>query len=665
MTEDRLHNYGPEDVESSVPARFEEMVAGYPDRVALQSRAQAGAGSMEPGLGTALTYESLNRSANRLAHALLAQLGPRSEPVAILAEQGLTVVVAILGALKAGKIYVPLDPSHPPVRLAAILRDSSASVLVTNGANQGLASSLIEGADPAPVVFDLDDLDRDLPSTNPGLVISSLRFLNIMYTSGSTGQPKGAVQTHGNLLHMVYASLDYSPRTAQDRLLQVASFSMGASAATLFSTLLTGGTVVIYDLKRNGIDGLAAALSEEEISHVQSVPTVFRHLLHSLKPGQIFPAMKHVALGGEPVYRSDFELFKKHFLPGCKFRVGLGTTENYLSTRNILDHDTKVTTRVVPVGRAVHGGKPFVLRAPCISSSSADQLAQGEVGEIGFESPYLSPGYWRRPKATAASYRPAPEGTGERIYLFGDLGRLLPGGDLEHLGRRDSQIKVRGHRVEPAEVEAALLEIDGVEEAVVMGRELRPGETRLIGYVVPAAPDKNVHSIPERQVRSVEEDVPVEQVLTSSTLRAAVARVLPDYMVPAAYVVLDRLPLLPFGKVNVNALPLPELTRPDLATEYVPPQNWLEQALEQIWSEVLGVQGLGVRDSFFELGGHSLAAATVAGHIAEELGADLPASALFESPTIADLATRIMAVMGESLEDGEPLDRALQLLGPV
>lgn len=614
-------SYDPAAVEQSVPACFEAAAARYPDRPAVQRQDQV------------FTYDALNRAANRLAHAILAERGPCPEPVTILLEQSPAAIIAILGILKAGKIYVPLDRSHPPARQAIILDDSQATLLVTNRRNLAAAEALAGARLPR---LALDALSPILPETNPAVAIAPDPLLNIMYTSGSTGRPKGAIQTHRNLLHAVFASFEYSPRSCEDRFLLLTSYSFGASAFSIFTTLLSGGTLVIYSLREDGIDRLADCFTREAITHVHAVPTVFRHLLATLAPDQRFPAMRHVALGGDPVYRRDVELFWQHFPQTCVLRNGFGTTENYLATRLLLYDNSPVTSSIIPVGYPVRENRILIL------GPTGEQLGPGEVGEIAFQSSFLSPGYWNQSELTKLVYRPDRAGGNARLYLTGDLGRLRPDGCLEHLGRKDSQAKIRGHRVEPGEVEAALLECPGVQEAVVVGVEQQPGDLSLVAYLVPS----------------------VQPPPTTGDLLAALAARLPDTMIPSAFVVLDRLPMLPFGKVDVSALPAPDRSRPPLATSFVPPGTPMEQALARIWSEILGREPIGIHDNFFELGGHSLAAAQLAGRVRQELQVDLAVRTVFEAPTVAALAAHI-AADGQVPLDPTALERALHLLGPV
>jgi amino acid adenylation domain-containing protein len=597
---------------SSAPACFEEAANRFTDRIALKRGAAT------------LTYAALNRAANRLAHAILRARGEGQEPLALLVDQGFGAVVGILGILKAGKFYVPLDKGHPPARLATILEDAGAPLVIADQRNLTFAENLADGRSQC---LNLDTQDSDLSEQNPDLSLGPDAYLNIMYTSGSTGKPKGALQIQRNLLHAVYAGFEYSPRSCEDRFLLLTSYSFGASAAMIFSTLLTGGLLVIANLKEDGIDRLPELLIQEQITHFHAVPTVFRHLLGSLKPGQQIPFVRHIALGGEAVYRKDLEWFKQHFSEGCKLRVGLGTTENYLATQYMMDHGSEVPGPIVPVGYPVHGFKISIL------DPDGKALPAGEVGQIAIQSRFLAPGYWRLPELTRSVYLPDPSGGDERIHLTGDLGKLSADGCLEHIGRKDLQVKVRGHRVEPVEVEAALLEQPWVREVVVIGWEKDPGETSLVAYFIPA--DSSPVSI--------------------SSLRADLRNQLPDYMVPSYFVPLERFPVLPFGKVDLRALPRPEEVReapePTSAGSHAP----FVRSIALIFGEVLGLKAVGAGQNLFELGGNSLSAAQIVTRIREELQVELSVTDLVEAPTVSGLAARIAQhAGGDRAQAGSP-----------
>jgi amino acid adenylation domain-containing protein len=578
-----------------------------------------------------LSYDQLNRRANQIAHAIQQQRGPQSEPIFVLMDQGIELIAALLGVVKAGKMYVAQETQTPKARLTSILEDTQAPLILTETAHLELAQELASGG---PELLAVDGLGAEWPDHNPTLGFTSDRYLNIMYTSGSTGGAKGVIQSHRNLTY------DNRERPGMgvfpdDRVALVVPCSFGASAAVVFGTLMRGGALFPFDLKREGVSRLGPWLREERITIYQSVPTVFRHLLNGLEPGERFPDMRLVRLGGEPVLRRDFELFKRHFPQPCKLRLGLGTTETYLVTYMLLDANSIVEDDILPTGYPDAGKEVLIL------GEQRQPLPPGEVGEIAVRSRYLSPGYWRRPELTAAAFLPEPDGSDARLYFSGDLGRFRPDGCLEHLGRKDFQVKIRGHRVETAEVEQALLELEGVREAVVVAQEKGPGDNRLVAYLVPRAPGS----------------------VTPAEARQHLIDRLPTYMAPSLYMIVNTLPLLPFGKVNRRALPPPNWAAPTTQTPYVAPRTESEQAIADIWRTAMGVERVGIDDNFFELGGQSLIAAEIVAEIRRRFPTERPLSHFLEAPTVAAQA-RLLDRPAD--EDGAtPLDQALRLLGQV
>jgi amino acid adenylation domain-containing protein len=551
------------EIEQAIPDRFEQQAKRYPNRIAVKTRDHE------------LTYEALNEAANRVAHAILARCGEGEEPIALLFEHGAPAIVATLAVLKTGKIYVPLDPSYPRARMAYMLEDSRACLIVTHNKNLPLA---VELAQNALQVIRMDALDSHLSEENLGLSISPDAPAYILYTSGSTGQPKGVVQNHRNVLHEIMNYTNAAHMGADDRMLLISSLSFADAVRTLYGALLNGAALLPLDLKQEGLGSLARWLMEEEITIYRSVPTTFRHFCRSLTGGRKFPQLRLVYLAGEPVYRGDVEVYKKHFSADCILVNGLGSSETLTYRWYFLHQKTPIAGHHVPVGYAVEGKETLLL------DESGQEVALGRIGEIAVKSRYLSPGYWRRPDLTQDKFLPDPRGTEERIYLTGDLGRLMPDDCLVHVGRKDFQLKVRGFRIEPAEIEMALLDHAAIQEAVVVTRSGSSGDPRLVAYLVPGT----------RTVPAIGE------------LQRFLADRLPDYMIPATFVMLDALPLTPNGKVDRRALPVPDSER--LEGAFVAPHSPMEKLVAGIWQDLLGVDRVSVHDNFFDLGGDSLLA---------------------------------------------------------
>ncbi|MCH8184567.1 MAG: non-ribosomal peptide synthetase [Chloroflexi bacterium] len=585
-----------EETEQSIPERFEKQVLRHPQRLAVKTPTQE------------LTYDRLNKDANRIASAILEQRAKGAEPIGLLFEEGTQVISAILGVLKSGKFYVPLDPSYPRARTGYMLDDSRAPLILTNKQNLHMAQEL---AKDRLQVIDIEELDSGLPAEHIGVLKSPDHLAGILYTSGSTGQPKGVVQTHRNVLLNLMNYANSFHICAEDRLTLLHSSSFSAGMQDIFLSLLNGASVHPFDVKQEGMENLANWLIQEQVTIYHSPPTLFRELVGALTGDEQFPMVRLVHLGSESVSRRDFELYKKHFSDGSIFVNRLGSSEALTYRMYFADHRTQLTGHNVPVGYGI-GSKEVLLL-----DDNGEEVGFDQVGEIAVKSRYLSPGYWRRPDQTHARFLRDSGGEGEGVYLTGDLGVMQADGCLVHLGRKDLQVKIRGYRIEVAEIEAALMEHGEIREAVVVSRPDARGEERLVAYVVPeqdGAPDV-------------------------TALRRFLLTKLPDYMVPSALVTLDALPLTPTGKVDRQALPEPDGKRPQFDTPYVAPRSPVEQALAGIWADLLGLDRVGALDDFFDLGGDSLLGARLFARIEKEMGARLPLSTLFNSPSVAQLAS--------------------------
>jgi amino acid adenylation domain-containing protein len=591
----RFIEFPEEEIEQSIPERFEKIARQFPDRTALESRRHR------------FTYRELNRAANRTAQAVLSACGGEARAVAVLMEHDAPVIGAILGVLKAGKFYVPLDPSLPHARSRFILDDVEAESILTNSKHLSLAKSLVESPDR---VLNIDELGG-VPDADPPARARPDDLCWVIYTSGSTGRPKGVTQTHRNVLHFMMNYINGLRICPEDRLTLLYSFSVNGGAHDIFAALFSGAELCPYNLKAEGFADLGAWLVDAGVTIYHSVPTVFRQFAESLSVSEGFPKIRIVRLGGEPVYRRDVNLFKKHFSNDCILVNRLGSSETGSLRMFFLDKETEIEGNLVPVGYAVPGNDVLLL-----DDSGAEA---GAEGEIAVRTRYVAPGYWRRPDLTASSFVADPADEKRKIYRTGDLGRMLPDGCLLHLGRKDFFVKIRGYRVELDEIETTLREFPGIKEAVVAALNNNSGEERLVAYVVPgAAPGPN-----------------------ASEIRRFLEDRLPDYMIPAAFVALDALPLTDTLKVDRKALPEPSGLRPDIAAPYAAPRNPVEEALAKIWAEVLSLSEVGIHDDFFDLGGNSLAATRIISRVMQQFQQAIPMQALFDSPTVAKMAAVI------------------------
>jgi amino acid adenylation domain-containing protein len=599
-----------EEIEQSIPDRFEEQVAKYPDRLAVKSSSYA------------LTYDELNKAANQVARAILAQRGEGQEPIALVFGKGTPLIITILGALKAGKIYLPLNPTYPRLRNLLILKDSQAGLIVTDNENLPVAR---EQAGNGVQLLNIDAIDSSLSTENLGLSISPDALAYILNTSGSTGRPKGVVQKHRNLLHVVMRTTNALHICADDRL----TF-LGSRGGDVFHALLNGAAVYPVNDKAGGLADLANWLIQEEVTVYHSVATVFRHFVSTLTATERFPKLRLIRLHGESAHRRDVELYKKHFAPDCIFVTQIGSIETGHFRLYFVDKKTQITGSIVPLGYAVEGMKVLLL------NEDDKRLGFNQAGEITVKSRYLSAGYWRRSDLTKATFLADPEGTEERIYRTGDLGSMQPDGCLVYHGRKDFRVKIRGNTVEVADIEMALLDLAAVKEAVVVAREDVPGNKRLVAYIVPA----------------------IKPAPTIGAIRRGLAEKLPDYMIPSAVVIMDTLPLTGIGKVDRRALSAPDRARPDLENTFVAPRTPAEEVLARVWAKVLGLERVGIHDNFLELGGHSLLATQIISRVFNTFHVEVPVRALFEAPTVADMA-EVITQNGAKKAKQEDLTRIL------
>ena len=623
-----------EDIEQSIIDRFASQVEQYPKQVAIKSKNHE------------WTYEELQSAVDRIARSIVTARGVREERVALLFEHDAPMIAAMLGVLRAGKTYVPLDPHHPQKRLTQIIEHSGATVILTSTKNLALAHKLLN--DDISLInidaLDCNGASVDLPAVQP----DSLAY--ILYTSGSTGTPKGVMQNHRNVLHYMRAYTNNLHLNAEDRLTLFSSYCFDASVMDIYGALLNGATHYPLDVREDGLAGLAEHLIAEKITIYHSTPTVYRYFINTLSERResSFADLRLVVLGGEKVNRADVESYRQHFADDCLFVNGLGPTEATVSLQNFIDKQTKISGDSVPVGLPVEDTEVLLL-------NKAGKPAE-VFGEIAIKSEHVALGYWRNPEATTAAFgeRSTMDDRGgvmrgssptvmegsnvRRIYRTGDMGRRLPDGSISFVGRKDFQIKIRGFRVELGEIEAVLSEHPDVSEGVVVAHENGASDKRLVAYVVP------------------------EQPFTTTELREYLKQKLPEYMVPSSFVMLDELPLTASGKLNRRALPPPtdfDSQQNGGACEVaVTPQTPLEQTLARIWIELLNVKTIGVNDNFFDLGGHSLLAVRLFAQIEKRLGKRLRLATLFQAPTVAQLAAVIQ-------KDCRPAWSSLVAINPI
>ncbi|HYG24753.1 MAG TPA: amino acid adenylation domain-containing protein [Verrucomicrobiae bacterium] len=558
------------------------------------------------------TYAELNTRANQLAHRLRL-LGVGTETlVAVCLERSLDLPVALLGILKAGAAYLPLDRSYPAERLAYMLQDSGARVLLTQRRSvPGLTSDGLN-------VICLDDPDElrqleQLPSANPVSNATADNLAYVIYTSGSTGKPKGVQITHRSLLNHNFAMGRVFGLTPQDRVVQFSPYSFDISVEEIFPTWLNGGALVLRtDDVLSSAERFFEFVRNENIT-VLNLPTAYWHeLVEHTRNAELPPSLRLVVIGGERASDEAWRRWKARAGDRVKLINTYGPTETTVSATL---HVGQPNDDTLPIGRPLENVYALILNA------SLNRVPAGETGELFIGGAGVARGYLNRPELTAQKFiaNPFPDVPSEKLYRTGDLVRMREDGELEFVGRVDEQVKIRGYRIELGEIESALRSHPGLKEAVVVAREDAPGKKRLVAYYIP----REGASLHVNDVRHFLKDR------------------LPSYMVPATFVPLEALPMTPGGKVDRKALPAPGDDRPELDSEYAAPRTPLEEVLAGIWAEVLRLKRVGIEDNFFDLGGHSLLATQVISRMRETLQVEVPLGDLFDMPTVASLAAHL------------------------
>ncbi len=627
--------------------------------------------------GSSLTYQELDQRANQLAR-YLGRMGVGPETlVGVCLERSLELVVALLAILKAGGVYVPLDPAYPVARLRFMLADSQAAVLLTNkeigdwgleivGAHQSPISNL---QSPTVVCLDAEweQIAHELAAPF-GCPVSADHAAYMIYTSGSTGRPKGAVNTHAGICNRLLWMQQTYQLTAEDRVLQKTPFSFDVSVWEFFWPLISGARLV---LARPGghqdSDYLVKLINEQQITTLHFVPSMLQSFLEHPHIESCV-SLRRVICSGEALPVQAQERFFE--------RLDAELHNLYGPTEAAVDVTAwacvpGTAERTVPIGHPIANIQIHLL------DRSFQPVPVGVAGELYIGGIGLARGYHGRPELTAERFIPNPfattddrrpttgDGTdldggrwsviGGRLYRTGDLARYRSDGAIEYLGRLDYQVKLRGFRVELGEIEFVLGRHPSVREAAVVAREDVAGDTRLVAYVVAGDWRLEIGDASGDNLQS-----PISN--PQPALRAFLTQHLPEYMIPSAFVFLDQLPLAPNGKLDRRALPAPELTRSASEMEFVAPRTPVEQTLAEIWRDVLKIERLGIEDNFFTLGGHSLLITQVVARIREALQVELPMRSFFEKPTIAGLALTITQ-MRAAQRDTDKMQQMLERLG--
>jgi amino acid adenylation domain-containing protein len=599
--------------DGSLPEWFELQAELHASKLAI------GSGDWQP------TYRELNEAANRFAHDLISRECPPETRAALLMRHGAPLLAAMLAVLKAGWTVVVLNPGDPPARLKQILADAEPEWIITDAASRQLAREISNGRD----CLEFEPSRATGLPDNPARTIAPGAIAFLMYTSGSTGHPKGVMQSHRNLAHNATRLSRGMSIAAGDRVILLAALSGGQGVGAAWAALLSGATLCPFPAMEKGVIGLAGWLTQHRITVWISAVSVFRHFIKTLDEHERVRGIRLLRLASEPATSRDFADFKKHFPDDCVLLNTFSSTETGNITQWPILPSSVVPEGVLPAGRPADGIEILLV------DEHGRETVAGATGEIVVKSRYLSPGYWRNEVLTAERFHPATDAPGVRLFHTGDLGRF-DDGVLIFLGRKDDRVKIRGYRVEISEIEHALNRMPGVESAVVCARDDAQGEAQLAAFVIPAA----------------------AAAVSPEQLRRELRAILPVHMIPAAFILLDRFPLTAHGKIDRGALRALTVPAPEIA-DGERPASETEKLLARLWQEILGCGPVGCRHDFFDLGGDSLKAAVIGARVFAALNVELNLACFSEHPTLADLAHAIDGLRGRgNLRDQAPLVRA-------
>lgn len=605
--------------------KFEKQVEKYGEKIAVKTDRGE------------FTYLLINRLSNQIARTILETdlslpPGEEKQMVALLFEHGLGMIISLLGGLKADKTYVPLDVSFPEKRLMYMLEDSSSYLILTNSENLAIAEK-INRNDYRIEIINIDHIDITISSTNVKREPNGDRLAYLLYTSGSTGQPKGVMQNNRNVLFFVENLIKYCSISCCDRMTLLSTFSHDAAVVDIFGALFSGAALYPFDVrKKSSFSELFIWLKREKISVWHSVPTLYRYFLNTLKKGDRLAAIRYVLLGGEQVINRDIQFFKE-FFPNSTLVNIYGQTESSINSLWSVNQYASSEKIVI--------GEPLDNTEILITDDEGQIIDDIGVGEIWIASEFLALGYWGDVDKTKLVFRYDP--SMGRLYRTGDTGRLMSDGRIEFIGRKDCQVKIRGCRVELGEIESTLMQYDGIEEAVVMVKE----NVRKVNTY--RSDDTNIEN-------SLCAYVVAEENLDLSKLKKYLFQELPLYMVPYHFIRLEKMPVTATNKIDRQALLslMSEEIYGDVTTGTEEVQTEVEKKISSIWQEVLKIDRIGKNDNFFDIGGNSFHFVELNSKLKREFKRDVPIVEMFTYPTIYSLARYLTgSESGENFSESE------------
>jgi|SRR5690554_1386670 len=600
---------------ASVMDRFKAIVASSPDKIAVKSPIKE------------ITYAELDNRAEDLARAIIErqnEYSAKQHYVALLFDHGVDMVVALLATLKSGLAYLPLDAAYPVDRLTYMCKASGTRLIVTDKENAKLAARLI--TEGTPLIF--EDVESQEKSGDASLQVQTRSSLlndsaYLLFTSGSTGAPKGVSQTHRNLLYHTWVWVKRLSITENDRLTLQSAYSWDSSVQDIFSSLLCGATLYPYSLKKVALSHAVTWLQKEAVTVYHSTLPIFRSVTKLLESSSAeLSSLRMLALGGDSVYQSDIKKFQSLFTAGCELAYAYGSTESSSTLMNVIGQDYRTERSTLDLGTSDEHVSVY------LRSTTGEIAGDGELGEIVLKSEFICPGYLNidsdgtlKTMFTQA-FEKDPQNANIVHYHTGDIGKKMPNGDIALLGRKDNKLKVRGMRVELQEVEGALCLLHEVDQAVAKTFEDDEHNSYLVAYIVRESGHEKI---------------------TASDMRRLLRDKLPEHAIPSKYCFLKNLPMTPNGKIDRAALNAPDSSRPELSTKYIQPSTEIQQRISEIWCAVLGLAKVGINDNFFDLGGQSISMVRVHEQIETLVNKKIPLVKLYANPTIHSISAYLHA----------------------
>jgi len=581
----------------TIHGRFREIVSFYGENIALDYQNKQ------------LTYNELDYKSDQLACRLIKKLGEKRQQVAIFIETGFEQIISILGILKAGMTYVPLDINFPSERNIYMLEDAECSALISNNMNASQARAISN----RQIIINIDETLSSQDIGELDIYNDPDARMMIIYTSGSTGEPKGVIHSHRNIIHLYKRLTTLINISAEDIFAFYYSICFSAHAMQIISALLSGAKLTLFDLKKESFSGFSKWLKEKKITVDLMIPSVLRQFMATLKKNEKIPSIRILFCGGETLYKSDIDKAWIHLKKSSLIYNIYASTEAYVCQVYKITSKTIINSNIVPIGYSLPDFDINVI------DDEGKSRETNKIGEIQIKSEFITQGYWNKPELSKQDFKQDSDNPKERIFKSSDLGYKQSDGCIIHIGRSDSMVKLRGYRIDLGEIENVLMQHANVKEAAVIVKENQHGTKHIVAYVVP----KNGKS------------------LDISYLKISVLRMLPSYMIPGYFVTLDSLPKNEIGKTIRKDFPDPDWDRNIKGKEIVNPKNKLQEDLKEIFERTLEVSLISITDNIIELGADSLRLFVAFDEIEKKFGQKLNIDAIVENPTIEFISNLI------------------------